>query len=190
MKTLSFDTKTGAWVSRAIFTALTAVLSQISVPLWPVPINLALLSVFMSGGLLGASGGAVSQIIFLLLGLVGAPVFSGFNGGAGALLGPTGGYIIGYVLTAWLSGFFWERRKTRASLLVGMTAGLVVCYALGTAWFMFITSSGFSRALSLCVFPFLIGDALKIAAATTLTLRVNRAIGDIKQRKKADNVKF
>lgn len=99
--------KTRQYILWGLFTALTAVASQIIIPLpfTPVPINLATLSVFLAGGLLGAKGGAISQLIYLLLGAVGVPVFAGFTGGPGIVAGPTGGYIIGYVLAAWAIGF-------------------------------------------------------------------------------------
>lgn len=156
----------------AFFAALTAVLSQISIPLQPVPVNLATLSVCLAGGVLGAGPAAVSQGIYLLLGLVGLPVFAGMSGGAGVLAGPTGGYLIGYVAAAWLIGFL--RGKTPAAL--AMAAGSVLCYVLGTAWFMVSTKTGLIASLWLCVLPFLIGDALKIAAAAVTAPRLSRAL--------------
>ncbi|MCL2493626.1 MAG: biotin transporter BioY, partial [Clostridiales bacterium] len=97
-----------SWILCAVFAALTGVLSQIQIPLpfTPVPINLALLPVFICGGALGAKRGAVSMVIYILLGAVGAPVFVGFSGGVGALAGPTGGYILGYLPAAVIMGWF------------------------------------------------------------------------------------
>ena len=88
----------------ALFAALTAVCSQLSVPIQPVPINLALFSVYMAGALLGGGRGAISQIVFLLIGAAGVPVFAGFRGGLQVLAGPTGGYIVGYVAAALITG--------------------------------------------------------------------------------------
>lgn len=159
----------------SIFAALTAVGSQIFIPLpfSPVPINLALLFVFLSGSLLGAKGGAVAQIVYVLLGLVGLPVFAGLTGGPGIVAGPTGGYIIGYILAAIIIGLFHEKEKTPAFIkLTGYVTGLAACYLVGTAWFMYVTSTGLIAALFMCVIPFLIGDALKIAAAYLLTLKI------------------
>ncbi|MDR1066020.1 MAG: biotin transporter BioY [Clostridiales bacterium] len=168
-------TKTRALTACAMFAAFTAVFSQISIPIGPVPINLATLSVLMAGGLLGARGGACSQIIFLLTGAAGAPVFSGFRGGFSALAGPTGGYIVGYVLAAWFTGFFYQKRKTTGALVFGMIVGSMTCYAFGLAWFMIVTSNDFLRSISACVIPFLPGDALKITAAALLSPRLSRA---------------
>ena len=152
----------------ALFAALTAVLSQIAVPLpfTPVPVNLATLSVLLAGGILGAKGGAVSQTVYVLIGAVGVPVFSNFTGGFAKLAGPTGGYIAGYIAAAWLVGFLTSnRKKNLPNLILSMAAGILLCYMLGTAWFMILTKNTLLQSLTLCVIPFLIGDALKIAAA-------------------------
>ena len=152
----------------ALLAALTAVFSQIAVPLpfTPVPVNLATLSVLLAGGILGAKGGAVSQTVYVLIGAVGVPVFSNFTGGFAKLAGPTGGYIAGYIAAAWLVGFLTSKRKKNLpNLILSMAAGILLCYMLGTAWFMILTKNTLLQSLTLCVIPFLIGDALKIAAA-------------------------
>ena len=163
----------------ALFAALTAVLSQIAIPLGftPVPVNLATFAVFLAGGLLGAWRGALSMGVYILLGAVGLPVFSEFSGGVGVIAGPTGGYIIGYLLCAWITGAFY--RPSLGTPLwgaVGMMLGLFACYAAGTAWFMLITNSGLVASLAACVFPFLPGDALKIAGAVLLTKKLRKAL--------------
>ncbi|MFA9381155.1 MAG: biotin transporter BioY [Acetanaerobacterium sp.] len=170
---------TKALVLCALLAAATAVLSQISVPLpfTPVPINLATLAVFVAGGLLGPVYGAVSLTVYVMLGAVGLPVFAQFSGGVGIILGPTGGYILGYIGAAWLTGLIINRLpKNFLSAVVAMIAGLLVCYALGTAWFMVETGTSFIAALGMCVMPFLIGDALKIACASFLVNRLARVI--------------
>jgi len=160
----------------ALFAALMAVCSQIMIPLpSPVPINLGLLAVWICGGLLGAKKGAISVLVYILLGAVGVPVFAGFNAGLGALAGPTGGYIIGYLPSVILFALLteraavsWRNRKSVTGFLLLVAGGLpamVACYAPGTAWFMFITGMGLIEALVLCVFPFIPGDVLKIIAA-------------------------
>lgn len=171
--------KTKMMILCALFAALTAVCSMISIPLpfTPVPINLATLSVFLAGGLLGSKYGALSQLVYVVLGAVGLPVFHNFTGGLGIITGPTGGYIIGYVAAAWLIGFLAE--KTGRGFyrnIVGMAAGLAVCYALGTLWFMYLTSTGLTAALMLCVVPFLIGDAIKIGAGAILVKKLHRLV--------------
>lgn len=164
-----------------LFAALTAILSQIILPLpfTPVPINLATLSVLLSGGLLGARWGFFSQVVYILVGACGLPVFAGFSGGLHAVAGPTGGYIVGYAVAAFLAGFLMYGRcaapvsKTLLRPILAMIAATLACYLLGTVWFMYQTHTGLMASLIACVFPFLPGDALKIAAAVLLvrTLR-------------------
>lgn len=171
--------KTKKLILCALFAALTAICSMIVIPLpfTPVPINLATLSVFLAGGLLGARGGAVSQIVYVILGAVGLPVFAGFTGGFGIITGPTGGYIVGYVAAAWLVGLMTEKLgHGYYKSIVSMIAGLAVCYTLGTLWFMHITSTGLAAALMMCVAPFLLGDAIKIAAGSILIKKLHHLI--------------
>lgn len=171
--------KTKMIILCALFAALTAVCSMISIPLpfTPVPINLATLSVFLAGGLLGSKYGSVSQFIYVALGAVGLPVYHSFTGGLGILTGPTGGYIIGYVAAAWIVGFLAEKLgRGFYKNIIGMAAGLAVCYTLGTLWFMYLTSTGLVPALIACVVPFLLGDAIKIAAGALLVKKLHRFI--------------
>lgn len=164
----------------ALFAALTAVLSQISIPIGPVPINLATFSVYLSGSVLGGAAGALSQTVFVLLGAIGLPVYAQFSGGIGALAGPTGGYLVGYIAAAWLTGILGTGGKSKyVRPVFAMVAATVVLYAMGTAWFLFSTKMGLWKALTLCVFPFLIGDSLKIALAAFLTPRIRGALGKI-----------
>ncbi|HWQ77584.1 MAG TPA: biotin transporter BioY [Anaerovoracaceae bacterium] len=171
--------KTKKMILCALFAALTAVCSMISIPLpfTPVPVNLATLSVFLAGGLLGSRDGAVSQGIYVILGAVGVPVFHSFTGGLGILTGPTGGYIIGYIAAAWLTGFMIEKLgQSFMKNILSMIAGLAACYALGTLWFMYIMSTELAAALMMCVVPFLAGDALKILAGSILVKKLHRLI--------------
>jgi biotin transport system substrate-specific component len=162
----------------ALFAALTVAgaIIQIPLPFTPVPISLATLAVYLAGGLLGAKYGALSQVVYILLGGVGLPVFSNFQGGIGVIAGPTGGYIIGYVAAALIVGLIAGngRRPPARKLTVAMISGTAACYALGTAWFMISTGTSLSAALSLCVVPFLIGDILKILAAILLIKTLKR----------------
>ena len=170
----------------AMFAALTAVLSQVAVPIGPVPINLATFSVFLSGGVLGAAGGLVSQGVFVLLGAAGLPVYSGFKGGLGVLAGPTGGYLAGYLAAAWLTGVLSRRLGRRPQMLaLSMALSMAVCYFLGTAWFMIVTKRELWESLTLCVFPFLIGDALKIAAAAVLSARLGTVYDRMRRGERA-----
>jgi len=160
----------------ALFAALTAVVSQFSIPIGPVPINLATLSVFIAGAVLGAKYGAISQFVYVLLGAVGLPVFAGFSGGVHVIVGPTGGYLMGYIAAAWLVGLLVARFGGSVfTLVIAMAAGLILCYLMGTIWFMIVTKASLLASLMLCVFPFLIGDAFKIAAAAALIPQLNKA---------------
>ena len=177
----------------ALMSAVLCVISPFSipVPMSPVPMNLALFGVHLTAVLLGAKNGAVSVMIYLLLGAVGVPVFSGFSGGIGVLLGPTGGYLFGYVPCVLLTGWLGRRaQKSRFSgkwqlLLQGssMAAGTVVCYILGTAWFLMIMQETYtlSQALLVCVVPYLLFDFMKILAAAAIAMPLQRIVRRIEQ---------
>ena len=171
--------KTNRMILYALFAALTAICSMISIPLpfTPIPINLATLSIFLAGGLLGAKGGTVSQTVYVLLGAVGLPVFHSFTGGLGVLTGPTGGYIIGYIVAAFMIGFMINKIGYRyVWISISMIVGIAACYALGTLWFIVSTHTGLAEALMLCVVPFLIGDAIKIVIGTVLVKKLYKLV--------------
>ena len=152
----------------ALFAALTAVCSQIAIPMpWGVPVNLALFAVYLAGALLGPVWGMASQLVYLVLAAVGVPVLAGLGGGPAVLFGRTGGYVIGYLLAALLTGVLAPRGASARRLAGAMAAGCLGCYALGTVWFMAITGISLWQSLALCV-PFLPGDAAKIALAAAL----------------------
>ncbi|MBP8969258.1 MAG: biotin transporter BioY [Lachnospiraceae bacterium] len=167
-----------------LFAALIAVCSQIQIP-GAVPFTLQTFAVFLAGGLLGGKRGTISVIVYILLGAVGLPVFAGFKGGIGALIGTTGGYIIGFIFSMLVFVVFElllkEKAKKIIPLGIAMVIGLIICYAFGTAWFMIVYTNtkepiGLITALSWCVFPFIIPDIVKIALALTLTSRLKRFI--------------
>lgn len=167
-----------------LFASLMCVLAPFSIPLaGGVPISLATFVSMLSGVVLGGPAGALSQLVYLLIGAAGLPVFSGFRGGAGVLLGMTGGYLIGYVVLAWTTGTFYHAAgKGRppgvrtACLAAGAALGTFALYALGTAWFMFSTGTALGASLTACVLPFLPGDLLKIAAAAAVAPPVEAAV--------------
>ena len=148
---------------------------SVPLPFTPVPINLATFAVFLSGGLLGKKYGSMSQVVYVLIGLAGAPVFHSFTSGLGVLAGPTGGYIIGYVAAAFVIGFVTEKTSFRGRFIVACTAGMIACYFLGTVRFIMLTGAPVWAALGYCVFPFIPGDAIKIAAAAVIVKRLGRA---------------
>jgi len=165
----------------AVGAALTAVCSWISIPS-TVPFTLQTFAVFCVLSLLGGKRGTVSIIIYILLGAVGMPVFAGFTGGIGILLGTTGGYIIGFILMGllfWLAEhFFGNALPVR---IVSMLAGLLVCYAFGTGWFLWVYARqsgaiGIGTALSWCVLPFILPDLAKMALAVGIAGRVKKFI--------------
>ena len=164
-------------VFTAVFAALIAVCSILSIPVGEVPVTLQTFGVCLAAAMLGWKRGTLSVLVYVLLGAVGLPVFSGMSGGAGVLAGPTGGYIIGFIPAALIIGFAADRWQRRAlPLAAAMVLGVLVCYALGTVWFMLLTHRGAVESLALCTVPFLIPDAVKIAAAAVLSNRLSKVV--------------
>lgn len=171
--------KTTNMLMCGLFAAVTGVASGIIIPLpfTPVPMSLATLAVMLTGGLLGSRLGSLSLIVYLLIGAFGVPVFSGFTGGFGKFAGPTGGYLLGYLVMAFAVGFVIERFGRGSCFLANcgaMALGTFLCYALGTVWFVVLTGCTVWAALVSCVFPFIIGDVVKIAAGAWLVKRLAR----------------
>lgn len=146
----------------AVMTALTCVLAPMTIPIGPVPITLTNLVMFFSLYLLGWKMGTVSVVVYILIGMLGVPVFSGFSGGLGKLLGPTGGYIIGYIPMAVIGGLAVEKFNSRWVHFLGLALGTAVLYALGTAWFCYTMKIGVMAALGQAVIPFIPFDLIKI----------------------------
>lgn len=165
----------------AVGAALLAVCSWISIPM-PIPFTMQTFAVCLIAALLGWRLGLEALVVYILLGAVGLPVFSGFRGGFGVLLGVTGGYIVGFLFTALVVGLAAERFGRKIPVLVvSMALGVLLCYAFGTVWFVRVYTAdkgpiSFLAALSTCVFPYLLPDAAKIALAVFLTRRLRRAI--------------
>ncbi len=180
------DTKNGLGLKTldlayiAVCAALIAVCSWIQIPT-VVPFTLQTFAVFLALYFLGGKKGTLSVFIYIMLGLIGLPVFSGFKGGPAALFGMTGGYIMGFMLQAaifWLFENIFGRKIW--SEMLSLFLGLAACYAFGTAWFMFMWSGengpiSLMTALGLCVFPFVLIDIAKLLAAVTLGKILRRA---------------
>ena len=171
--------KTYDLVYIAVFAVVMAVCSWISIPA-QVPFTLQTFGVFIAVGVLGGKRGTLSVLVFILLGAIGVPVFAGFSGGIGVLAGTTGGYIIGFLFSA-LVMWAMEKLPGKKSVIqiISMGVGLLVCYAFGTAWFMFAYtrstgSVGLMAVLGWCVFPFIIPDLIKIALAYVLSGKVRK----------------
>lgn len=162
----------------ALMAAITCILGPLSIPIGPVPISLTNLAIYFSLYILGTKKGTISYVIYMLIGLVGLPVFSGMQGGPQKLLGPTGGYIIGFIFMALLSGFFIEKWPDKYYLhFIGMILGTAICYAFGTVWFVFMME-GYTimGALAVCVFPFIIGDLVKIILAMLIGPQIKKRL--------------
>ena len=160
-----------------ICAALLSISAWISIPMPQVSFTMQSFAVFFSLGLLGGRRGVISIFIYLVMGAVGLPVFSGFRGGLGVLLGVTGGYIWGFLLAGlvyWLltallgSGF---RAGLGATVL-----GMAVCYTCGTVWYLHVYGGSFWSVFSVCVLPYLIPDGVKIALAIFLAGRLKRIV--------------
>lgn len=156
---------TKSYVLAALFAALTAVLAQIQLPIGPVPFNLAFFGMFLAGMLLPPLWAASSALLYVLLGLVGIPVFAGFQGGPAVLLGNTGGYLAGYLFVALCTSIAQHRSGRLPAVAAGMLAGVTICYAFGTAWFMALSGASLQAALGWCVLPFIVPDLCKGALA-------------------------
>ena len=161
----------------SICAALLAISAWISIPMPQVSFTLQSFAVFFTLGLLGGRRGCVSIGIYLLMGAVGLPVFSGFRGGAGVLLGVTGGYIWGFLgagLVYWLFvSIFGEKLYAR---MTAMVLGMLVCYGCGTAWYLYLYGGNFWAVLATCVVPYLIPDGIKIVLSITLANRLKRIV--------------
>ena len=169
------------YVLISLFTAITIIASFISIPA-PIPFTLQTLGIFCTLTVLGGKRGLACVILYIFLGIIGLPVFNGFSGGIGHLLGPTGGYIIGFIPLA----LFYliadnkpapsDKRKA-----IGLAGGLLLCYLTGSLWYTAVymkslTFSGFLSSLSVCALPFIIPDALKILCAVAISKKLTRAV--------------
>lgn len=150
----------------ALFTALIAILAQISIPLpGGVPLTLQTFAVPLAGLVLGSKRGTIATVVYVLLGAVGVPVFANFTGGLGIVLGMTGGFIVSFPLMALLAGFGAKKTVKSPFLWLWLVLGAVVNYAVGTVWFIVVAKSNLATALTACVVPFIPTAILKIILA-------------------------
>ena len=157
-------------VYASLLAALTAAGAFVAIPIGPAPITLQTLFVLLSGLLLGSKWGLASAGVYLLAGACGLPVFAGGMGGLGRLAGPTGGYLVGFLPAVYLVGFISEKGGKKVIFdIIAMICGTVVIYAFGVTWLKILTGKTFTQVLVIGMFPFLIGDALKIAAAVPIS---------------------
>lgn len=159
-----------------LFAALIAVCAWISIPM-TVSFTLQTCAICLTAGLLGWKRGTLTVIIYILLGMVGLPVFTGFKSGIAAVTGPTGGYIVGFIFTALIVGLAADKFGKKLWVnVIFMAVGILVCYLFGTVWFMIAYKVTFASALTTCVIPFLIPDAAKIAVAAVLVNRLKKFV--------------
>ena len=157
----------------SLFAALTAAGAYLFVPIGPVPIVLQNMFVFLAGLLLGSRWGLASVAVYLLAGICGMPVFAGGTGGIGRIAGPTGGFLLGYLPVVFLVGWVAERKPGRMFLdVAAMLLGAAVLYACGVPWLAMVTGMPFVKALAVGMYPFLLGDGIKIAAAALIAQSV------------------
>ena len=169
----------------ALFSAIIVICSFFTVPSI-VPFTLQTFAIFLCLNILGAKKGIISILIYIFLGAIGLPVFSGFNGGIGALLNVTGGYIIGFIfsaLTYWLITSMFNKKPRKIINLIASFMGLIVCYIFGTLWYvlLFIKNGdtiSFTGAFTICVLPFIIPDILKIILSVVISEKVKKLGGE------------
>lgn len=164
----------------ALMSGVLCVLAPLMIPVpgSPVPLSMATFGVYLAGAILGAKQGAGCILIYLLLGMVGLPVFSGFSGGVGVLLGPTGGYITGYLPCALVVGKLTAHRLSKVWNGLAMAVGTVICYFFGTVWFLIIMDGtySFKQVMLICVVPYLIFDSFKILVAALLAAPIRKVL--------------
>lgn len=161
-----------------VIAAVTCILGPLSLPIGIIPISLTNLVIYFAVYALGKKRGTLSYIVYLFIGLIGLPVFSGFSGGFPKLFGPTGGYLIGFIFMAFISGIFIDKfSNTFYMCFLGMVIGTIITYIFGTAWLAYETKMTFNAALAVGVFPFIPGDIIKIVIATLIGPQIkNRLI--------------
>ena len=163
-----------------LFTAVLALCAWLSVPMGDMAITLQTFGIFLTLGLLGGKRGTITVLVYLLLGAIGAPVFSGFRGGLGTLLGTTGGYIFGFMLTALVYWVLTAWKDEPITRLMAMIAGMLLCYACGTLWYVrnYLSAETATVGIVLvkCVLPYLLPDGIKLTLAWILTGKLKRFV--------------
>ena len=160
----------------AVLAAVMAVCAWISVPLGDQAVSLQTFALFLTLGILGGKLGTVTVLVYLLLGAVGLPVFTGFRGGMSVLLGPTGGYLWGFLGSCLIYWIF----EIKLSPWLNMISGMVMCYACGTAWYYFVYAPGAVWPVVMtCVVPYLVPDALKLLLSIPLSQRLKQMINNL-----------
>lgn len=158
-----------------LFAAMTAILSQISIP-FPggVPLTLQLLAVSLSGIVLGSKKGFISISVYIILGAIGLPVYAGFSGGFQNIVGPTGGFLITFPIVTFIVGFVSEKTSNTFLIFLSTILGIIVNYTVGTLVFSAVTGSSIAISLTYCVIPFIFTDLIKSLLATIIGVKLKR----------------
>ena len=176
-------------VFTALFTAVLCVVAPFSITIGPIPLSFATLVIYLAAGSLTWKYGATAVVLYIILGAIGLPVFSNFEGGFHKIAGLTGGFIIGYIPLALVAGVLADVSKgNRLLYVLGMVIGTGLLYTCGVAWFMLQTELPLVTALIACVTPFLIGDSIKIIIAWLVAPQLRKAIPLAAQRRNAECV--
>lgn len=169
--------QTGQLVLSALLTAMIAICAQISLPIPPVPASLSMFAVLLCGAVLGPVWGTLSVCAYVFMGAIGLPVFAGFQAGPSILFGPTGGYLVGYILSAFAVGALSCRMPYTVKTLFAMMAlSLLLCYIPGTLWLKAITRVDWLTAVASGVIMFIPGDLAKAFLASLLAVRLRRSL--------------
>lgn len=161
-----------------MFTAIICVMSQITIPTQPIPFTLSLFAIFLTGALLPPKFSFLAALTYLLLGAFGVPVYNGMKSGIGHLTGMTGGYLMAYPLMSLITALCYKHIKKYKifALGLGMLLSLITCYLIGTLWFSFVSDNTFFHSLTLCVFPFVFLDLIKIALAISISIVIRKTL--------------
>ncbi len=162
-----------------LMTAVICVIAPFSlnIPVSPVPISLGSMAIYFVITVLGMKRGTLSVALYILLGLIGVPVFTNFNGGAGKLFGPTGGYIVGYIFLALIFGFFMDHWRGKPGLnIAGAVLGTLVLYLFGTVWLQYQAGMSFMAALWAGVIPYIPGDIIKLALSMSIGIQLRKRL--------------
>lgn len=163
----------------ALVTAILCILAPFTIPLpfSPVPISLTNLILYLSGYIIGWKKSTLSYLLYLFIGFIGIPVFSNFSGGLGKLVGPTGGYLIGFIFLVFISSYIIEKFPNKNIIhFLGFLFGTFVTYVLGTSWLALQTGTSFIQALALGVLPFIIGDIVKMILACIIGVLIQKTL--------------
>lgn len=156
-----------------MFACIISLLAQIKIDLPSlVPITLQTLGIYLASCILKPKLAFSASLVYVLIGAVGLPVFSGFNGGINSLLGPSGGYIFSFPITALVISLIVNKKSSTILKIIAMIIGTIICYFIGTIWFMYVTKNTLLSSLMMCVIPFIPGDLIKIVIASILSKKI------------------